>query len=91
MILESGRFVVGVGDSRADGDPAGPNGGIAAEDVQSSTAEAEMFDEMKDFRRFFGTSIFGLFADDQIDVYVGVNKVAVRRTPHGSLVARKAL
>ena len=41
---------------------------------------------MKDFRRFLGTSVLWLLADDQIDVHVRVNEVAVGRSTHGSLI-----
>ena len=49
-----------------------------------------MFDEMEDFRGFLGTAVLGLLADDQVNVDVGVNKVAVGRTTDGPLARGRA-
>ena len=80
LALEGGGFVVGVGDARPDGDPAWSDGRVAPEDVETAPAEAKMFDEMEDFRGFFRTPVFRFLPDDQIDIHVGVNKVAISRS-----------
>ena len=89
LVFERGGFVVGIGDSGPDGYPTGSDRRVPSEDVEAPAPETKMFDEMKDFGGLLGTSVFGLLTDDQIDVHVRVDEIAVCRTTNGALKMKR--
>lgn len=76
---------VAVGQLGADGQPARSDGHVPSEDVQTSPAQAEVLDDVENLFGLLDSAEFGLFRDDEIDVDVGVDEVAVCAAPHGAL------
>lgn len=71
---------VGAGQFRANGHPSGPQGVVATEQMQTTTAEAEMFCDQDDLQWFLDAAWRWFFGNDQIDINIGMDEIAVSRS-----------
>lgn len=82
---------IGIGELGADSQPAGTDARVAAEQMQTSSAQAEMLDDVENLDWFVVVAERLLLRNDQIDVDVCVDKVAVGGPPDGALDAHQAV
>lgn len=82
---------VAVGQIRSDGEPTRSDGHVSAKDVQTATAQAEVFNDVEYLLGLLDTAKLGLFRDDQVDVDVGVYEVAVGASAYSALDAHQAV
>lgn len=85
------RIEVGIGEFGADSKPAWSDGRVAAEQMQTSTTQTEVLDNVENFLRFLHIAEFVFLGDDYIDVEVGVNKVAISGSSNSSFDAHQAV
>ena len=50
-----------------------------------------MFDDVEYFNRFIQRTGASFLSDDEIDVHIGVDKIAVSAAPHGAFDAHEAM
>lgn len=67
------------------------DGRVSSEQVQPPAAQAEVFDDVKDLHRFLYVSHLWLLSDNQVDVHVGVDEVAISAPPHCPLDSHQAV
>lgn len=82
---------VAVGQLRANGEPAGPDGHVPAEHVQTPPSQAEMFHDVEDLFRLLDAAELWFLRDDEVDVYVGMDEVPIRASSHGTLDAHQTV
>lgn len=58
---------------------------------QSSPTKAKPLDDVKKFMWFFIIADFPLFIDKQIDIDIGVDKIAIGRPTYGSLDSHQTM
>lgn len=80
-----------VGQLGSDGQPSRPNALVAPENVQTSSAQAKVFDDVKQFDGLVVTAKLLFLRDDQVNVHVGMNKVAIGRPAHRALDAHQTV
>ena len=68
-----------------DGEPARPDARVSAEDVEAPLAEAKVLGDVKHLHRLLEGPRLRLLVDDEVDVDVGVDKVAVGGPADGAL------
>lgn len=59
--------------------------------MEASSPQTEVLDDVEDLHRLLDVADFGLLRDDQVDVHVGVNEVAVRAALHGPFDPHEAV
>lgn len=91
--LRGVQFVVevGVGELVADGQPAGPDGRVASEQMQAPPAQAKVLDDVEDLDGLLHVAELLLLRYDEIDVDVGMDEVAVGGAAHRALDAHQAV
>lgn len=74
--------------------PRGPtwsNGAVPSEEMEASSPQTEVLDDVEDLHWLLDVADFGLFRDDQVDVHVGVDEVAVGAALHGPFDPHEAV
>lgn len=59
--------------------------------MEASESEAEVLDDVENLHRFLDVAHLRLLGDDQIDVHVSVDEVAVCAAPHRALYTHQAM
>ena len=85
------RLEVAARDVGPDRQPAGPDGRVAAEHVQPAPSEAEVLHDVEQLDRLLAAARRRLVGDDQVDVDVRVDEVAVGAAPHRAVDAHQAV
>lgn len=68
-----------------------PDGTVPAEQVEAPEPEAEVLDDVENLHRLLDVAHLRLLGDDQIDIHVGVDEVAVCAAPHRALNTHQAV
>lgn len=82
---------IGISQFWADRQPSGTNARITAKQMQSSTSQTEMLDDVEYFDWFIVIAKRFLFRNNEIDIDVGMNKIAISGASHGALDAHQAM
>lgn len=61
----------------SDGEPAGPDGGVPAKDMESSSSQTKVFDDVEDLTRLVLIPDRRFLRNDEVDVDVGMDEVTV--------------
>lgn len=71
--------------------PSGTDARITTKQMQSPTSQTEMLDNVKYFNRFIVIAKRFLFRNNEININVGMNEIAVRGTSHGAFDAHQTM
>lgn len=85
------RVEVAVCEGGSHRQPTWSNCAVPPEEVKPPSPEAEMLNNVKNLHGFLYVADFRLLSDDEVDVNVGVDEVAVGAAAHGALDAHEAV
>lgn len=68
-----------------------PDGTVSPEQMEASESEAEVLDDVKNLHWLLDVAHLRLLCDDQVNVHVGVNEVAICAAPHRAFNTHQAV